>query len=91
MTIDEMDAVMQGVKAGKTIQRRQGVSEWRDAYVTPWSLIPCEFRVKPEPLELVVNLYGDNCGFAYTTRTMAEMNAGPTRVRCVHMREVLPQ
>ena len=44
---------------------------------------------KPEPLELVVNLYGDNCGYAYPTRAKADQYAGPSRVRCVHMREVL--
>ena len=92
MTIEEMIAVLQAAKAGKRIQCRQGVHEWEDTDVLPCSLTSCDYRVKPEPLEVYGNVYAAGVlGRMYRNADDADSYAEAGRIRRAHFREVLPQ
>ena len=54
MNIDDMIAVLQATKEGKTIQSRYNSSRpWQDCDPR-WAFDNCEYRVKPEPREFLL-------------------------------------
>ena len=83
MTHDEMIAVIQAHKDGKTIQaRNRDIGVWDD--VDPiWRFDSCDYRVKPEPREWILNPEAGIC-VPYDTLATTEI-----RKNCVHVREVL--
>lgn len=61
MTHDEMIAVIQAAKEGKTIQIKGNISgEWNDASGCRFNFVQCQYRIKPEPLVLWV-VYRGKC------------------------------
>ena len=65
MTHDEMIAVIQAHKDGKTIQvRGKGRPKWHDRTRPSWDFDSCDYRVKPEPrvayFAEYTNPYGGN-------------------------------
>jgi hypothetical protein len=94
MSIDEMIAALQSAKAQKTIQFRiaDSVDEWRDATDPHWNFEEFDYRAKPMPIELYVNLYPNgNIGGPWLSREGARQGAeianGP--VKTIKLREVL--
>ena len=61
MTLDEMIAVMQAAKAGKTIQSKSKRYEdgWGDTPDPVWNFNLYLYRVKPEPRTIFLNEYPD--------------------------------
>ena len=56
MTIDEMIAVLEAAKAGKSIEARViDDSKWYTAATQCWDFCDIEYRVKPEPRVLWVS------------------------------------
>lgn len=97
MNPDEMIAVIQAHKEGKTVQYRVtahwGSGKWRDLVGNPqWNFGSNEYRIKPEPRQprvIYVNEYprdGDSWGGAYSDRDAAEYQAGS---RCIATRKFI--
>lgn len=52
--------LVQALAEGKTIQIKETIgSGWFDDRAPDFNLPPREYRIKPEPREIWVNLYGD--------------------------------
>jgi len=67
MTHDEMIAVIQAAKEGKTIQIKGNIyGEWNDASGCRFNFVQCQYRIKPEPLVLWVAFHSD--GGLYAVR-----------------------
>jgi hypothetical protein len=90
----EMLPIIQAFADGRAIQ-------WRASLYDPWITIDClsdisltnvsEYRIKPEPSkprEWWINEYASRME-AYDSRGWADIYAGPDRIRCIHVREVL--
>jgi hypothetical protein len=90
----ELLPIIQAFAEGRAIQ-------WRASLYDPWITIDClgdislaegfEYRIKPEPTkprEWWINEYASRMD-AYDSREWADLYAGPDRIRCVHVREVL--
>lgn len=94
MTLREKIEVMLGAEQGKKIQGQRRAtgsfeSPWALEENPDWNWAVFDFRLKPEPLEGWVNQYEAGPGSAFhDTREAADKQAGPDRIRCVHMREV---
>ena len=94
--IDHMIAVMQAAKEGKAIQRRYRTHPvtdvyWKDTPKPDWNWTSFDYRVKPEPRRVWVNMYCNRMGFAHASREQADANAdaGIYRVECVEFVEVM--
>lgn len=90
MTDDEIIKVVQAHKDNKPIQSRlKGTQEWCDIHGQPrWDFANNDYREKPpEPLECWVNVYED--GGQTVHKTQEEADSYKSRIRCVHVREVL--
>lgn len=92
--IDHMIAVLQAFKEGKAIQYwarcNRGTDEnWGDAPNPIWNWASYDYRVKPEPRRVWVNVYDDYMGFAHASREQADALAGIYRVECVEFVEVV--
>ena len=92
--IDYMIAVLQAAKEGKTIQygarRNRGTDKnWGDASNPIWDWATYDYRVKPEPRRIWVNMYDDHRGFAHPSREQANARAGNHRDECVEFVEVV--
>ncbi len=90
MKNQEIIAVVLAAEAGRRIQyRRVSFGDvWKDCD-PQWNFVECDYRVKPEPLELWVNVY-TNFSAAWKTKEKALENACPDAVRvAVHTREVI--
>lgn len=76
MTPDQIIEVVTAFKNGKKIECRNKVcGTWVDA--TPdWNFYHYDYRVKPEPMELWVNVYDDGSGMGYTNKASALNRAG---------------
>ena len=86
MTHDEIIAVVTAHKSGKTIQwkgKNVSAGDWVDAvrFEPSWDFLCNEYRVKPEPHVLWVNVYDPRgeetykrTGNTYGTREEAERN-----------------
>jgi hypothetical protein len=93
MTYDEMIAVIQAAKDGKAIEVRQVDRDtWYTYRVTNFDFYSHVYRVKREPREWWWNVYEhyeDEDVFAYVSREAADENSAPSRLECVHVREVI--
>ena len=90
--IDYMIATMQAFKEGKAIQRRHlhGIdAPWIDAPKPSWNWSMFDYRVKPEPRRVWVNMYCNRMGFAHASREQADANAGDVSTECVEFVEVV--
>ncbi len=90
MTPDQIIEVVTAFKNGKKIECRNKVcGTWVDA--TPdWNFYHYDYRVKPEPMELWVNVYDDGSGMGYTNKASALNRAGMYFARkAVLFREVI--
>ena len=93
MTIDEMIAVLQAAKEGKTIQARR-ISDlpclpWQTTDKPQWDFGSTEYRIVPEPRDIWLYEYpGGILGYHYTFKELKEV-AEPQRSRMRHFREVI--
>lgn len=94
--IDSMVTVMQAFKEGKAIQywarcNRSTDENWGDAPNPIWNWASYDYRVKPEPRRVWVNMYGSHStvGYAFYSRQTADAHAGVERVECVEFVEVV--
>lgn len=85
MTNQEIIAVVQAAEAGEQIQSRTFKAnlevDWVDDPNPNWNFRWREFRVKPKPLEMWVNVYqfgGHTDGYAYETEERARVASGDT-------------
>ena len=92
-----MIAVLQAAKEGKLIQYRitdfaGKASGWEDAQCPCFDFTRCEYRIKPEPMEIWVNVYPDGTvgGDMSGTKKMCAMSCAPGG-RTVKFREVLDE
>ena len=93
MTHDEMIAVITAHKEGKTIQFRwRSEIKWQDTACPAWNFGDHDYRVKPEPLEIWVNVYSDGTigGDMSGKKEMCAMSCGYGG-RTVKFREVLDE
>ena len=93
---DRMVAVMQAAKEGKAIQRlhRHRPDTDTDVYLEAdpkpgWNWTSFDYRVKPEPRRIWVNMYCNRMGFAHASREQADANAGDVSTECVEFVEVV--
>ena len=92
--IDYMIEVMQAAKEGKAIQYwarcNRGTDEnWRGAPNPIWNWVAYDYRVKPEPRRVWVNMYGNCMGSAHASREQAAADAVVGCVECVEFVEVV--
>ena len=70
MTPDQIIEVVTAFKNGKKIQYRHKHDKhaiWRDCSSNiAWQFWDVDYRVKPEPMELWVNVFEDGSGLGYT-------------------------
>ena len=95
MTIDEMIAVLQAAKAGKTIECRPRSSSWHwewEPYPAPchtvWNFITLTYRVKREPRRVWIPVFQDGYGVAQSTHEAAD-RVYPDTVPIVEFVEVM--
>ena len=94
MTTDQIIEVVTAFKNGKKIQYRHKHDKhaiWRDCGSNiAWQFWDVDYRVKPEPMELWVNVYDDGSGIGYTNEASALNRAGTYFARkAVLFREVI--
>lgn len=76
------------LRNSKTIQRHDVVDgKWIDD-PEPCFFENVTYRIKPAPREWWVNVY-PSAGEVYNSRLEADRHAAPTRLACVHVREIL--
>lgn len=87
--------ILEHIERGYEVEFRSGGSthKWMDFDPTlsyPISLLfSREFRLKPNPMEIWVNVYGDK-KIIYATKSLAERGAGTSAIKvAVHFREVV--
>lgn len=90
MTPDQIIEVVTAFKNGKTIEaRHKAMGDWHVA-VPAWDFHQFDYRIKPEPLELWVNVFEDGSGFGYTNEASALNREGTHFARkAVLFREVI--
>lgn len=60
MTHDEMIAVIQHHKNGGAVEYRQNGNPWKNASTPQWSFDTYDYRPKPEPIVIWVEVDSDN-------------------------------
>lgn len=93
MTPNEMITVLRHFETGGKVQfriiSRVPDLDWQDAVSPIWNFDEFEYRIKPKPLELWVNLYPDGTSSPYETKKEAlAAKKDYAEARTVHMREV---
>lgn len=91
MTPDQIIEVVTAFKNGKKIEYYVKISrQWKEITDPSWNFNDYKYRVKPEPMELWVNLYADGSGLGYTKEVSALSGVGTYTVRkAVLFREVI--
>jgi len=91
MTNTEIIAVIQAAEAGKTIECRLGkLLDWHPVEEPIWDFSKWEYRVKPEPMEIWVNVYKRGIGQIYTNEQDAIKHCLDYATHtAVHFREVI--
>jgi hypothetical protein len=92
MTLQEQRDILQAALDGKTIQYRIALRSWRNVNnpFVRFNFRSTEYRVKPEPREFYVNIYGSGSkNRIHSTRERADQQAAHTRLECIKVREVL--
>lgn len=86
--IKEEIAVMKAFTEGKQIQVAASWNGWQfeDLWEPTWNWESNVYRVKPEKLEIWVNIYKDGAKYVYYSRTDADRYQ--SRIRCAHMVEI---
>jgi len=93
MTHDEMIAVIQAHKEGKTIQFKWRLGDiWEDfdGNMPSWNFPEGEYRIKPEPIELWAVVYPAIRVELFATKEKAENNCPPA-ARVAKFREVVDE
>lgn len=88
MTCDEMIAVIQAYKEGKTIQYRHKLDEtatWHDCQDIYWNFPALVYRIKPEPREFWVPSWQ---AFETKSAALSYIGIAPDST-VIHVREVL--
>jgi hypothetical protein len=90
MNIDSMIEVLTAYKNGEQIQSKHCDGQWINHPKPAWDFYECEYRVKPKPLEMWVNLYGESNWSTFKTQREAEIiaNQHSDHKRTIHMVEV---
>lgn len=93
MTNQDIIAVVQAAIEGKKIEQRWKYSPdspWLEV-LSPatWNFAHMDYRVKREPRTWWLNVYPDWACGVYPTNEAADNCAGPERIECVHVREVM--
>lgn len=78
MTIDEMIAVLQAHKAGKTVQfldsRSNDETSWSDLTTGIFNFGLHDYRIKPEPREWWIHMYpNESCPTIHTRKEAEEI------------------
>lgn len=100
MNIDKAMEILQAKKDGKIVQRKSEDGEWVDWSWSDTGLVAdlgyFQIRVKPEPIEIWVNVYPDGHSLPHDSKADAEAaivsSSGQVAsrfVRTAHLREVL--
>lgn len=91
MTPDQIIEVVTAFKNGKKIEfKNPTIGTWWEARHPRWNFYHYDYRVKPEPMELWVNVYDDGSGMGYTNKASALNRAGMYFARkAVLFREVI--
>ena len=66
MQIDEMIAVLQAAKEGKTIQDSLSNDAWYDNPDPTWNFQQLKYRVKPEPVKVELSVIAGSFGWEVT-------------------------
>jgi hypothetical protein len=89
----ELLPIIQAFAEGRAIERRlKNGSQWYVIEYPNWMHEDAEYRIKPEPpkpREWWINDYGNSLAIPVESRESADLCAGPNRIRCIHVREVL--
>lgn len=90
MTPDQIIEVVTAFKNGKKIESRNKViGGWTDSN-PDWNFFCFDYRVKPEPMELWVNVYESGDHYVYTAKEKALLHAHKHCLRkAVLFREVI--
>ena len=97
MSPDEIIAVVQAYKEGKTIQARPKFSagSWTDVIAPQWNFPEHKYRVKTEPKEIWVNFYEHDTlkqQVAYSTKKDAMRCKGRIKgAKTLHFRQVVDE
>ena len=96
MTPSEMIEVLQHFEAGGNVEFRSTIDDdylvWQDAVAPAWNFDDFEYRIKPKPLELWVNVYPEprsSVGYVFYKSEDNAIRFRGVNGRTVHMREVL--
>ncbi len=92
MTPDQIIEVVTAFKNGKKIQFYDKVCNkgWLDANNPMWAFDKITYRIKPEPMELWVNVYESGDHYVYTAKEKALLHAHKHCLRkAVLFREVI--
>lgn len=90
MTPDQIIEVVTAFKNGKKIEARHKImGDWHVA-IPAWDFHQFDYRVKPEPMELWVNVYESGDHYVYTAKEKALLHAHKHCLRkAVLFREVI--
>lgn len=87
-TPDEMMAVIRAIKDGKAIQfYSHGKNKFLTSGQEHPSFLECHYRVKPQPIERWVNVYGNSTTYTYASKEQADSDKGSDCIRQVHLIE----
>jgi hypothetical protein len=77
MTDKEIIEVVAAHANGESIQLRYQRGPWEDVRGTPsWNFGEFDYRIKPQPLIMYINIYPDNIGYAHFTKDEAKESRG---------------
>jgi hypothetical protein len=77
MTDQEIIEIVTAHINGKTIQCRYQKGPWADVLGTlAWNFGEFDYRIKPQPLTMFINIYPANVGCAYFTEDEAKKSRG---------------
>jgi len=85
-TLAEKIEVMQAALDGKQIQKIYR-DEWLDIMDCQWDWVNCDYRIKQEPMELMIDIYS-NDHFEVSSDKNVILYKGTPIIRRIKMREV---
>ena len=81
MTHDEMIAVIAAHRDGAAVEARYSLNgEWFLLETPRWTTNGTEYRIKPEPMVVWVNMYPSHVGGVYSSEAIANAASAPTGV-----------
>ena len=90
MPVEEMIELLQAFQRGEQLEwKYKEANIWHPVRNPIWDFNHQEFRIKPKPLEMWINIYNDKMIYKHETKQEAIDNAGSgCRRIAVHMKEV---